>query len=183
MAETPVRGPERLRRALLGGYPLLYVVSWEEGRVERAVQALAQKFYEKPVAYSVWTCVDGLVGGGGDRKPDTTDPIKALDAILADPAPGFVLMKDLTAHLPRPEVTRRLRDAYRALKGRGRFLILVSPRLVVPTTSGRRSTSSTSTCRTRPRSSSFSATSANATSGRRGSPRPTRRSSRWPSRG
>src|SRR5512141_1470120 len=132
MAETPVRGPERLRRALLGGYPLLYVVSWEEGRVERAIQALAQKFYEKPVSYSVWTCVDGLVGGGGDRKPDTADPIKALDAILADTAPGFILMKDLTAHLVRPEVVRRLRDAYRALKGRGRFLILVSPRLVVP---------------------------------------------------
>ena len=132
MAETPVRGPERLRRALLGGYPLLYVVSWEEGRVERAVQALAQKFYEKPVSYSVWTCVDGLVGGGGDRKPDTADPIKALDAILADPAPGFILMKDLTAHLVRPEVIRRLRDAYRALRGKGRFLILVSPRLVVP---------------------------------------------------
>ena len=131
MAETPVRGPERLRRALLGGYPLLYVVSWEEGRVERAVQALAQKFYEKPVPYSVWTCVDGLVSGS-ERRPDTADPIKALDAILADASPGFILMKDLTAHLPRPEVTRRLRDAYRALRGKGRFLILVSPRLVVP---------------------------------------------------
>ena len=131
MAEPPVRGPERLRRALLGGYPLLYVVSWEEGRVERAVQSLAQKFYEKPVACSVWTCVDGLSNGAG-RVPDTADPLKALDAILADPAPGFVLMKDLTPHLSRPEVVRRLRDVYRGLKGRGRFVVLVSPRLVVP---------------------------------------------------
>ncbi len=131
MAEPPVRGAERLRRALLGGYPLLYVVSWEEGRVERAIQALAQKFYEKPVPYCVWTCVDGLVAGG-ERRPDTADPVKALDAILADQGPGFVLFKDLTSHLARPEVVRRLRDAYRALRGRGRFLVLVSPRLVVP---------------------------------------------------
>jgi SpoVK/Ycf46/Vps4 family AAA+-type ATPase len=131
MAEAPVRGPERLRRALLGGYPLLYVVSWEEGRVERAVQALAQKFYEKPVPFAVWTCVDGLTSGS-DRRPDTTDPLKALDAVLAEPGPGFVLMKDLTVHLTRPEVIRRLRDAYRLLRGKGRFLILVSPRLVVP---------------------------------------------------
>ncbi len=41
-------------------------------------------------------------------------------------------MKDLTSHLTRPEVVRRLRDAYRTLRGRGRFLVLVSPRLVVP---------------------------------------------------
>ncbi|MGA7990128.1 MAG: AAA family ATPase [Thermoanaerobaculia bacterium] len=131
MAEAPVRGPERLRRALLGGYPLLYVVSWEEGRVERAVQALAQKFYEKPVPFSVWTCVDGLTCGP-DRKPETADPVKALEAILAESGPGFVLLKDLTDHLRRPEVIRRLRDAYRSLRGKGRFLILVSPRLVVP---------------------------------------------------
>ncbi len=131
MAEAPVRGPERLRRALLGGYPLLYVVSWEEGRVERAVQTLAQKFYEKPVPSSNWTCVDGL-SNGAERLPDTTDPLKALDAILAEPGPGFVLMKDLTAHLGRPEVVRRLRDAYRALRGKGRFIVMVSPRLVVP---------------------------------------------------
>jgi SpoVK/Ycf46/Vps4 family AAA+-type ATPase len=131
MAEAPVRGPERLRRALLGGYPLLYVVSWEEGRVERAVQALAQKFYEKPVPFAVWTCVEGLTNGT-ERVPDTADPLKALDAILAEPGPGFVLLKDLTVHLSRPEVVRRLRDAYRSLRGKGRFLVLVSPRLVVP---------------------------------------------------
>ncbi len=131
MAEAPVRGPERLRRALLGGYPLLYVVSWEEGRVERAVQALAQKFYEKPVPCAVWTCVDGLTAGA-ERRPDTADPLKALEAILAEPGPGFVLMKDLTPHLARPEVVRRLRDVYRGLKGKGRFVVLVSPRLVVP---------------------------------------------------
>ena len=126
-----VRGPERIRRALLGGYPLLYVVSWEEGRVERAIAALAQKFYEKPVPFSVWSCVDGIVTGT-ERLPDTADPLKALDAILAASGPGFFLMKDLTAFLGKPEVVRRLRDAYRALKGKGRFLVLMSPRLVIP---------------------------------------------------
>ena len=63
MSEIAVRGPERIRRALLGGYPLLYVVSWEEGRVERAVATLAQKFYDKPVPFAVWSCVDCIVAG------------------------------------------------------------------------------------------------------------------------
>ena len=132
MAETPLRGPERLRRAFLGGYPIVYVQSWEETRIERALTALAQKFYEKPVPFLAWSCVDGVVAGA-DRWPDTADPLKALDAILAFGSPGFFLMKDFPAQFNgRIDVVRRLRDAYRQLKGRGKFLILTSPRLLLP---------------------------------------------------
>jgi AAA+ superfamily predicted ATPase len=129
---APVRGAERIRRALLGSYPLVYVQSWEEGRVERAVSVLAQRFYEKPVPFAVWTCVDGWTGLA-DAPADTRDPVKALDAVLAAAGPGFFLMKDLSAVLTdRPDVVRRLRDVYRQLKGKGRFVVLVSPRLVLP---------------------------------------------------
>ncbi len=132
MADIVIRGPERIRRALLGGYPILYVQSWEEGRVERAAAALAQKFYDKPVACFTWTCVDGM-GSGAERWPDTADPLKALDAVVAFTGHGFFVMKDLPAHLAaRTDVVRRLRDAYRLLKGRGKFLLLTSPRLLLP---------------------------------------------------
>ncbi len=131
-ANAAPRGPERIRRALSGGYPILYVVSWEEARVERAVAALAQKYYDKPVPFASWTCVDGL-RTGDEKVADTADPLRALDAILAAPGPGFFLMKDLPASLPgRPDVVRRLRDLYRQIRGRGRFVILVSPRLILP---------------------------------------------------
>jgi ATPase family associated with various cellular activities (AAA) len=132
MSDAAVRGPERLRRALVGGYPIVYIESWEEARVERAVQNLGQKFYDRPVAVATWTCVDGVVAGS-EKWPDTTDPLKALDAILASAVPGFFLLKDLPSLLPsRPDVVRRLRDCYRLMKGRGKFLILVSPRLILP---------------------------------------------------
>ncbi len=131
MAELAIRGPERIRRALLGGYPIIYVQSWEEGRVERAVTALSQRFYEKPVPCFTWTCVDGIAAGG-ERWPDTADPLKALEAILAFAGPGFFLMKDLPAQLSRTDVVRRLRDSYRQLKGRGKFVLLTSPRLLLP---------------------------------------------------
>ena len=62
-AAAPLRGPERIRRALTGGYPILYVQSWEEPRVERALTAFAQKLWDTPIAFSTWTCVDGLVTG------------------------------------------------------------------------------------------------------------------------
>ena len=42
-------------------------------------------------------------------------------------------MKDLPALLPeRPDVVRKLRDAYRQLKGKGKFVVMVSPRLLLP---------------------------------------------------
>ncbi len=132
MAELAIRGPERLRRALLGGYPIVYVQSWEEGRVERAAAALSQRFYEKPVPFFTWTCVDGVSGGDG-RWPDTADPLRALDAVLAFDGPALFLMKDLPAQLlSRTDVVRRLRDAYRQLRGRGKFVLLTSPRLLLP---------------------------------------------------
>lgn len=93
-APSAVRGVERIRRALLGSYPLLYVQSWEEGRVERAVAMLAQKFYERPVPFAVWTCVDGWTGLA-DAPADTRDPLRALDVVLQASGPGFFLMKDL----------------------------------------------------------------------------------------
>ena len=129
---APVRGAERIRRALLGSYPLIYVQSWEESRVERALAVLAQKYYERPVPFAVWTCVDGWTGLG-DAPADTRDPLRALDVMLQAPGPGFFLMKDLPALLAdRPDVVRKLRDAYRQMKGKGKFVVMVSPRLLLP---------------------------------------------------
>jgi ATPase family associated with various cellular activities (AAA) len=129
---SAMKGVDKIRRALLGGHPLVYVQTWEEGRVERLVAHLAKTFYSKPSAYGVWTIVDGLVEDGRPV-PDTRDPLKALEAIIQGVNPGFYMMKDLPGSMDgRPEITRRLRDAYRALKDKGRFVFLVSPRLVIP---------------------------------------------------
>jgi hypothetical protein len=127
---APNRAMERIRKALLGGHPLLYVMSWEETRVERLVQHLAKTFYGAACPYGVWTVVDGLVVDGVPV-PDTQDPLRALEAILATSGKGFYLLKDFPTG-GRPEIVRRLRDLYRALKDRGRHVLIVSPRLTIP---------------------------------------------------
>jgi SpoVK/Ycf46/Vps4 family AAA+-type ATPase len=123
---------DRIRRALVGGYPLIYVQTWEESRVERLAQHLAKTFYGQPSPLGVWSVVDGLVVDGNPL-PNTKDPVKALEAILAAQGKGFYVLKDfLSASDGRPEIVRRLRDVYRALKDRGRHVFLVSPRLSIP---------------------------------------------------
>lgn len=121
---------ERIRKALLGGHPLIYVLTWEETRVERLGQHLAKTFYGAPCPYGVWSVVDGLVVDGA-ALPNTEDPLAALEAILAASGKGFYLLKDFPAS-GSPEIVRRLRDLYRALKDRGRHVLIVSPRLAIP---------------------------------------------------
>ena len=123
---------ERIRKALLGGHPLLYVLTWEETRVERLAQHLAKTFYGTPSPYGVWSVVDGLVVDG-IPVPETQDPVRALEAILAAQGRGFYLLKDFpTGAEGRPDIVRRIRDLYRALKDKGRHVLFVSPRLTIP---------------------------------------------------
>ncbi|HMF09420.1 MAG TPA: AAA family ATPase [Thermoanaerobaculia bacterium] len=129
---APVKAMDRIRKALLGGHPLIYVQSWEETRVERLAQHLAKTFFGQPVPCGSWSVVDGLLVDGVPV-PDTRDPLKALDAILQASGKGFYVLKDFpTMPDGRPEIVRRLRDLYRGLKDRGRHVLLVSPRLVIP---------------------------------------------------
>jgi SpoVK/Ycf46/Vps4 family AAA+-type ATPase len=128
----PTKAMERIRRALVGGHPLLYVQTWEETRVERLVQHFAKTFYGPPVPYGLWSIVEGLTMDGVPVA-NTHDPLAALEVILAGEGKAFFVLKDLAGAADgRPEIVRRLRDIYRSLKDRGRHVILVSPRLMIP---------------------------------------------------
>ncbi len=129
---APPKAMERIRKALLGGHPLIYIQSWEESRVERLAQHLAKTFYSQPAPLGIWSLVDGLVVEGVPV-PDTRDPLRALEAILQASGKGFYLLRDFpTSPDGRPEIVRRLRDLYRGLKDRGRHVLFVSPRLSIP---------------------------------------------------
>ena len=79
---APPKAMERIRRALVGGHPLIYVQSWEENRVERLVQHLAKTFYGAPASYGVWSVSDGL-SVDGHAVANTQDLLATLEAILS----------------------------------------------------------------------------------------------------
>src|SRR3954453_5839143 len=80
-------GPEdELEVLIRARYPILYVVSWEEERIERQLALMStarnKKFY-------VWTYTQGIVRHGAAETQrtkggtgSTTDPLAALDAVL-----------------------------------------------------------------------------------------------------
>jgi ATP-dependent 26S proteasome regulatory subunit len=110
-------------------YPLIYVVSWEEERVEDALRAIA---WERGKKLHVWTATLGFVKPGGQRDNTTRDPLAALDYVLNSPDQAIFLLKDFHAFIGSFEVTRRLRDLTPTLKNSFKNLIILSPLLKLP---------------------------------------------------
>lgn len=119
---------DEIRSAAFSRHPLLYLQTPEEARVLTALETLASEMGDGAKVMT-WTCVNGLDCADGD----TRDPVKAIQAILNAPSPGFYMMKDLSEFIERPDVVRALRDAYLAFSGEARtFIAITSPLLTIP---------------------------------------------------
>src|SRR3954447_11534581 len=89
-------------------YPLLYVVSSEEARVEEEMRQIAVAREIKLVA---WSITRGFVVIAGTHKGgDVKDPIKALDHIAGVEGAGLFILRDFHAFVGDPTVVRKLRD-------------------------------------------------------------------------
>ncbi|HVP69556.1 MAG TPA: AAA family ATPase [Anaeromyxobacteraceae bacterium] len=135
---TPGAAPQRprfveeLETLVRARYPLVYLVSWEEQRVDAHLEELAR---EHGKAYLTWSATKGLRQQGGSRTPApeaSREPPAALAAIekLADPS--LVVLKDFHPYLSDPGVVRALRELAQSLKSTYTTLILLSPILQIP---------------------------------------------------
>lgn len=122
-------------------YPVLYIVSWEEARVEQHLQAIAARRNKQLL---VWSVTEGLreastlPGHAGAQTPgkkrSATDPMEALDAVIQNKEPAIYLFHDLNAFL-RPEICtnrpiiRKVREVARALADSYKTLVICSPLL------------------------------------------------------
>jgi hypothetical protein len=118
-------------------YPLLYIVTSEETRVQELLLDIAAKRQKK--LYE-WSCTTGLALAGGSvqstkpRNPATREPLAALDEVIAHVEPAVYLFKDLHPFLGKPgfTVTRRLKEIALHLKHSYKTVVLVSPVLEIP---------------------------------------------------
>jgi len=114
-------------------YPLIYLVSWEEQRVDGHLDELAR---EHGKAYLSWSVTKGLRHLGGARTPPpegSREPLGALAAIEKLVEPSLVVLKDFHPYLSDPAVVRAMRELAQSLKSTYTTLILLSPVLTIPT--------------------------------------------------
>jgi len=110
-------------------YPIIYVVSWEERRVEEALRTITQERGKKML---LWTVTQGIVSNSSQRDETTRDPMAALDYVGASRDQAIFLFKDLHPFLNDTRLVRRLRDLTYTLQTSYKTLVLLSPTLHLP---------------------------------------------------
>jgi ATP-dependent 26S proteasome regulatory subunit len=131
-----VRGPENTRQVdqeletlIRARYPILYVVSWEEKRVEDVLRAIAARRGKRIFN---WTVTQGLVLSPTAADDRTREPLNALDTVMHSQEQAVFLLKDFHAFISDVAITRRLRDLTTALKTSYKTLIILAPTLKLP---------------------------------------------------
>src|SRR6266566_7736478 len=119
-------------------YPILYIVSSEEMRVQHLVMEIAKKRQKKAFEWSYST---GIVPAGTSiqsqkhRNTATKDPLAALDQVIEQVEPAIFIFKDFHPFLTKSNhaVTRKLKEIALHLKNSFKTILLISPVMEIPT--------------------------------------------------
>lgn len=119
----------RIPHLLAARYPLLWIVSPEEERVERGLERMGQA---SDIAIYKWRRTTGLVAPGGLAIPDTEEPLAALAAVPQFTSSALFVFEDLHDALGEPGIVRRLRDLERELGTRRQAIAVLSHTVAIP---------------------------------------------------
>jgi ATP-dependent 26S proteasome regulatory subunit len=119
-------------------YPILYIISSEEMRVQNLVVEIAKKRQKKAFEWSYST---GVVPAGTSiqsqksRSAATKDPLMALDQVIEMVEPAIFIFKDFHPFLTKTNfaVVRKLKEIALHLKNSFKTIVLVSPVMEIPT--------------------------------------------------
>lgn len=113
-------------------YPLIYIPTYEEERVEAAIREEAANQGNRPVY--TWDFVDGYQGNPNDAGFGRRNPLQALELVekLPASAPGVFILRDYHRFLEDVAIARKLRNLARLLKSQPKNIVLLSPRIAIP---------------------------------------------------
>src|SRR5258706_3851165 len=119
-------------------YPILYIISSEEMRVQSMVMEIARKRQKKAFEWSYST---GIVPAGTSiqsqkhRNAATKDPLMALDQVIEQVEPALFIFKDFHPFLTRNNfaIIRKLKEIALHLKNSFKTIILTSTVMAIPT--------------------------------------------------
>ncbi len=114
-------------------YPLIYISTTEEERLESSIANVAQKIGNRQ-AY-IWDFVDGYQennpnnAGVGKR-----NPLQALEFVEKMPAKagGIFILRDFQRFLEDISISRKLRNLARSLKSQPKNIVIVSSQVEIP---------------------------------------------------
>ncbi len=128
---------DSLETLIRARYPIVYIVSPEEARVEQLLVEIAERrqknLYE-------WSCTRGILASGSSiqlqkvKSSPTREPLAALDQVIEQVEPAIFLFKDFHPYLAKGHdtVIRKLKEIALHLKNSFKTIVIVSPVLEIP---------------------------------------------------
>ena len=112
-------------------YPLIYIPTREEERVEGAI-AICAKQGNRSVY--IWDFVDGYQGNPNDAGFGKRNPVQALELIekLPTSVSAVFVLRDFYRFLDDVAVARKLKNLARLLKSQPKNVVILSPQITIP---------------------------------------------------
>lgn len=113
-------------------YPILYVPTVEEERLEGVIAQCAKAVGDRAVY--TWDFVDGYRGNANDIGTAQRNPLQALEHLekLPTNSPVIVILRDFHRFLEDIAVARKLRNLARQLKSQPKNIVITAPLLSLP---------------------------------------------------
>lgn len=124
---------DELTLLLKARYPIIYINSIEEDRVEYIIRKHIKTTLNRSV-YS-WDFIDGYVNNPNKEGFGKRNPLQALELVerLTSETPAVFLLKDFNVFLKDIAISRKLKNVSRILKLQPKTIIILGSELVVPT--------------------------------------------------
>lgn len=117
---------ERLSLYIKSRFPLIYVVTWEEEGVIRAIRSMSEnpEFFKQQRDVITWSVTKGLLKKDHVIDANLADPVKVLDYILQYQEDAIFILTDLYAEFarlcnrgtPNQQLIRKTKDLIQNLK-------------------------------------------------------------------
>ncbi|MGJ3252748.1 MAG: AAA family ATPase [Elainellaceae cyanobacterium] len=113
-------------------YPLIYVPTLEEERIESIISDIAKRQGNRGVY--TWDFVDGYQGNPSDAGFGRRNPLQALELVEKVPAsaPAIFILRDFHRFLDDIAIARKLRNLTRLLKSQPKNIVIISPQIQIP---------------------------------------------------
>lgn len=113
-------------------YPLIYIPTQEEERVESTIAQCAKQQGNR--AIYTWDFVDGYQGNPNDVGFGRRNPLQALELLEKMPATAaaIFILRDFHRFLDDVSVSRKLRNLARSLKSQPKNIVILSPHITIP---------------------------------------------------
>lgn len=113
-------------------YPILYISTLEEERVEASISDCARRQGNRAVY--LWDFVDGYQGNPNDAGFGKRNPLQALEFTekLPSSAATIFVLRDFHRFLDDIAIARKLRNLAKSLKSQPKNIVILSPQVQIP---------------------------------------------------